>query len=79
MWIDKNALLGLFPKLHDIPACGEGMELAKQFLESCGDAIAQIEEEDEVALRFRFVSCWNAFARHRYKCDVCNERQGRQF
>jgi hypothetical protein len=73
MKIETGALLKLFPNLDDIPACGEGMALAKSFLEACGDAVVSSDARETDGLRFAFASKWNTFARHRTVCDKCNE------
>jgi hypothetical protein len=70
--IDSKAFLSLL-KLPDMPACDEGMELAKQFLEACGYAVANVDAEDSTDLTVRFVQCWNAFLKHRNDCPKCNE------
>jgi len=71
--LDSKVFLSLFKLPDFMPACDEGMELAKRFLEACGDAVANVETDDEVDLRFRFFSRWNDYVEHRAACDKCNE------
>lgn len=71
--IDSEAFLSLFALPDFMPACDEGMALAQRFLEACGDAVADIEHDDELDLRFRFFSCWNDYVEHRAVCHKCNE------
>lgn len=45
MPIDGNALLALWD-LKNIPACDVGMELAKMFLETCGEGVDRLGTEE---------------------------------
>ncbi len=65
MAIDSHTVLSLFPNADDIPACDEGIELAKRFLEGCGDTVADLDRNDEIDLRFRFFCQWNDYVEHR--------------
>jgi hypothetical protein len=67
MSVDRKALLALW-KTDEVPACDEGMELARPFLETCGRALESTEDE-----QFSIVQRWRAFFRHRSACDKCNE------
>jgi hypothetical protein len=65
MNVDANALLSLW-KLDEIPACDEGMVLARQFLESC---VMALESGSSGNFNARFEN----YERHRGDCDKCNE------
>jgi hypothetical protein len=67
MPVDSKALLALW-KIDEIPACDEGMELARAFLETCGRALESTEDEE-----FTIIQRWRAYSRHRGACDKCNE------
>jgi len=45
MPIDPSALLNLW-SFEDLPACDEGMEHARAFLASAGEAVSSIENHD---------------------------------
>ena len=45
MPIDPSALLNLW-SLDELPACDEGMEHARAFLASAGEAVSSIENHD---------------------------------
>lgn len=64
--IDTKALMTLFPNLDEIPACDVGMELARKFLESCGDAL-------ETGNAANFNARFESYNRHRANCEKCNE------
>lgn len=67
-----EALLELW-NLEDIPACDEGMELAKSFLVSCGEAVEKADAVDTITLRSQFDFRFNRYAAHRAICPKCNE------
>lgn len=67
MPIDPNQLLALW-NLEDIPACDEGLELARAFLETCGRALESTRDEE-----FKIIQKWRAYIRHQSKCEKCNE------
>jgi hypothetical protein len=50
MPIDPKALLKLW-SLEEMPACDEGMELARSFLVSAGEAVSRVQNEDPEHLR----------------------------
>jgi hypothetical protein len=54
--IDSKAFLSLFRLPDFMPTYDEGRELARRFLEACGDAVADVGKDDEINLRFRFFS-----------------------
>jgi hypothetical protein len=51
MPIDPKAMLNLW-SLAEIPACDEGMELARSFLVSAGEAVSRVQNEDPEHLHF---------------------------
>ena len=55
MPIDTISLLSLW-KLEDIPACDEGMELARELLEACGTAVDGVGGADTTGLRTEFTT-----------------------
>jgi hypothetical protein len=65
MNIDPNALLALW-KTDVIPACDDGMVLARQFLESCTMAL-------ETGNLANFNARFDSYRRHQSSCDKCNE------
>jgi hypothetical protein len=72
MPIDRNALLNLW-RLEDIPACDEGMQLARSFLISAGEAVSMVDIHDPEHLRMEFNVQYDAFVRHCAECPKCNE------
>jgi hypothetical protein len=70
MPIDTISLLSLW-KLDEIPACDEGMELARSFLEACGDAVDRVGGADTAGLRTEFTTRYNTFLTHYAKCPKC--------
>jgi hypothetical protein len=43
MPIDREELLNLWKNIEDIPACEEGMEYAKAFLEVAGECVTSLD------------------------------------
>jgi hypothetical protein len=72
MPIDPNALLNLWSP-EELPACDEGMEHARAFLTSAGEAVSGIESHDPRLLIQRFVVLFRIFAAHSVTCPKCNE------
>jgi hypothetical protein len=70
--INTKALLSLW-KVDQIPACDEGMELAREFLIACVRGVDRISVEDTLALRSDFIFRYSRFALHRETCPKCNE------
>jgi hypothetical protein len=68
--IDRERLLSLW-NLEDIPACGQGMELARTFLERAGAAVDTLGTDDPVSSRFAFASACKELVRHRASCEKC--------
>jgi hypothetical protein len=72
MPIDPKALLNLW-SLEEMPACDEGMELARSFLVSAGEAVSRVQNEDPEHLRMEVNVQYDAFIRHCAECPKCNE------
>jgi len=64
--VDAGALLNLW-KLEDVPACDEGMELARAFLNSCVKALETVGSSSHFNERFE------DYKRHHAECEKCNE------
>jgi hypothetical protein len=62
MSIDPSALLNLW-SLEELPACDEGMEHARAFFTSAGEAVSSIENHDQRLLLREFVVLFCIFAR----------------
>jgi hypothetical protein len=61
MPIDRNALLNLW-RLEELPACDKGMEHARAFLTSAGEAVSGIESHEPGLLLREFVVLFRIFA-----------------
>jgi hypothetical protein len=61
--IDPSALLNLW-NLEELSACNEGMEHARAFLTSAGEAVSSIENHDPRLLLREFVVLFRIFAAH---------------
>ena len=72
MPIDPSALLNLW-SLEELPACDEGMEHARAFLTSAGEAVSSIENHDPRFLLREFVVLFRIFAAHSATCPKCNQ------
>ena len=72
MPIDPSALLNLW-SLEELPACDEGMEHARAFLTSAGEAVSNIENHDPRLLLREFVVLFRIFAVHSSTCPKCNQ------
>ena len=70
--MDAEALLKLW-KLVDMPACDEGMELARAFLASCGQAVEKADAFDRLRLRAESDFRFSRYTTHRVICPKCNE------
>ncbi len=66
MPIDANNLLALWDA-ENMPACDEGMELARLFLETAGRAVAASEH-----LEFAMMQSWRIYSRHQAACNKCH-------
>jgi hypothetical protein len=63
MPIDRNALLALW-NLENIPACDVGMELAKAFLESCGQGVDRLGIEELADRITEITASYTAMVEH---------------
>jgi hypothetical protein len=66
MPINAERLLSLWD-VENMPACDEGMELARLFLETAGRAVASEH------LEFAMMQSWRIYSRHRASCGKCKE------
>jgi hypothetical protein len=73
MPIETDNLLSLWPNLEDIPACDEGMRLAKAFLEAAGDCVDTLGRGRTISSRSALLSALNAMEMHGDRCEKCNE------
>jgi hypothetical protein len=71
MNIDPVALRALW-KADDIPACNEGMVLARQFMESCTLAL-------ETGNSANFSARFDSYRRHQNECGMCHDVSTLQF
>jgi hypothetical protein len=74
MPIDPSALLNLW-SLEELPACDEGMEHARAFLTSAGEAVSSIENHDPRLLLLESVVLFRIFAAHSATCPKCNQQK----
>jgi hypothetical protein len=73
MAIDRTQLLALW-KLDEIPACDDGMELARTFLERAGDAVDKLDDPTKIiAVRNALIRAHKGLIDHRANCPNCNE------
>ena len=73
MAIDRAQLLALW-KLDELPACDDGMELARLFLERAGDAVDKLDDPTKIiAVRNALIRAHKDLIDHRANCPNCNE------
>ena len=70
--IDKEAFLALW-KLDELPACEEGMDLARRFLLRAGEAVDKLDQTDVIATRNALIRAHKELTAHRAECPLCNE------
>ena len=70
--IDKEAFLALW-KMDELPACDEGMELARRFLIRAGEAVDKLDEADVISTRNALIRAHKELVAHRSACPNCNE------
>lgn len=70
--MDNNALLALW-NIEDMPACPEGMMLARAFLISCGEGVNRLGTEEPADRITDLTACYIALVEHGKDCDNCNE------
>jgi hypothetical protein len=73
MSIQTDNLLYLWPNLEDIPACDEGMRLAKAFLEAAGECVNTLGRNRTSSNRSALLATYNWMEAHGNRCDKCNE------
>jgi hypothetical protein len=72
MPIDREELLNLWKNIEDIPACEEGMEYAKAFLEVAGEC-DELGRSQPAVMRSALLNAYDLMVRHRLVCANCNE------
>jgi hypothetical protein len=72
MPIDPDALLNLW-SLEEMPACDEGMMLARAFLESCGQGVARIGAEEAAYRLTDITDTYTMLVEHVSHCEKCRE------
>jgi len=70
--MDQAALLKLWD-LDDLPACDEGMQLARVFLESAGEGVNRFGREEPADRITEMNAAYMALVEHGADCDKCNE------
>jgi hypothetical protein len=70
--MDSTALLDVW-KMNEIPACDEGMKLARVFLVSCGRALDRLGFEEPADRITEITSTYMALVEHGDGCDTCND------
>jgi hypothetical protein len=73
MSIETNNLLSVWANLEDIPACHEGMRLAKAFLETAGECVNTLGRGRTSGTRATLLAPYNRMEEHGNRCDKCNE------
>jgi hypothetical protein len=68
----SEALLALW-ELENMPACEVGMQLAKTFLESCGEGVNRLGFEEPADRITEITTAYRALTEHSGDCDDCNE------
>jgi hypothetical protein len=57
----------------EYPACDEGMELARRFLEAAGECVSTLGQGRTSTSRSDLLWSYNAMVNHSDRCDKCNE------
>jgi hypothetical protein len=70
--MDNKTLLSLW-NTEDMPACPEGMMLAKAFLISCGEGVNRLGTEEPADRITDLTNCYMALVEHGEGCDDCQE------
>jgi hypothetical protein len=72
MPITNDALLLLWD-LENMPACDEGMELARRFLGAAGECVNTLGRGRTSSGRADLLWTYNAMVMHSDRCEKCNE------
>jgi hypothetical protein len=75
MTIETGTLLSLWPNLEDIPACNEGMKLARVFLEAAGVCVNTLGRGRTSGTRAALLTSYNWMEAHGNRCEKCNQAQ----
>jgi hypothetical protein len=70
--MDHQNLLNLW-KLEDMPACEEGMELARMFLITAGEGVDKLGTEEPADRITEINAAYMAMVNHGIGCDNCKE------
>lgn len=70
--IDKDAFLASW-KLDELPACDDGMELARRFLLRAGEAVDKLDQDSVIATRNALIRAHKELVEHRADRPNCNE------
>jgi hypothetical protein len=72
MPVQSDALLSLWD-MENMPACDEGMELARRFLEAAGECVSTLGRVRTSSSRNDLLWTYNAMVNHSDRCEKCNE------
>ena len=72
MPVQSEALLS-FWDIENMPACDEGMELARRFLVVAGECVNTLGHGRTSTSRNDLLWTYNAMVNHSDKCAKCNE------
>jgi hypothetical protein len=70
--VNNDALLSLWD-IENMPACNQGMELARRFLEAAGECVNTLGRGRTSSSRADLLWTYNAMVNHSDRCDKCNE------
>ena len=72
MPVNNDALLSLWD-IQNMPACNQGMELVRRFLEAAGECVNTLGRGRTSSSRADLLWTYNAMVNHSDHCDKCNE------
>ncbi len=70
--MNRDDLLKLWD-MSNVPLCDEGLDLAGDFLVSCGQAVDKIDMGNSPVNRHEFNLLFNRLVAHSNTCPKCNE------
>jgi hypothetical protein len=73
MPIEVDTLVSLRPNLEGMPACDEGMKLARAFLDAAGECVSSMGRGRTSGSRSALLTTYNWMVAHGDKCEKCNE------
>ena len=71
MPVKTEALLSLWD-MENMPACDEGMELARRFLEAAGECVNTLGKGRTSSSRASLLIAYNTMVVHGDSCEKCN-------